>query len=168
MTDEKEKRLGEFNDYEGMLHLLRRRTAELQIAVSGADTAAVSGLPDKYLQKILSIQKTRRIGMSSLGGVLGILGMKLVAFEDPIALRRFTSRLHKRDSKLVRDGAVHFSITRRFLKKIGVDGGKNSRTKMSEERATELGKIGASARWRGHKARRSAKSIRRARGQRNV
>ena len=170
MTDEKEKRLGEFSEYNGFLKILRARANSLEIAVSGDETNAVAGLPDKYLQKILSIQQTRRVGMSSLGGVLGILGMKLVAFEDPIALRRFTSRLHKRDPKLVRGGTWEFRLTHRHMRKIQREGGKARMKGLTKPERRELSLHANKIRWHGKKAkpRRSAKRSRQAAGNRGA
>ncbi len=75
------------NGYAGLLAAMRARVAERQIALSGEAVAEVAGLPRGYLQKILSpLPKSRadvrRIGIASLGPVLGVLGVKLLMVED--------------------------------------------------------------------------------------
>jgi hypothetical protein len=114
--------------YRGLIVALRDRVAERQIALSGEAVAEVAGLPRGYLQKILSPlpksrEDVRRIGVASLGPVLGVLGVKLVMVEDAEALERFGSRIPKRDPRAVRSGTLEFSISRRFLKQIQRQGG---------------------------------------------
>jgi hypothetical protein len=65
--------LGDVTDYESLLDTLRARAVERQIAVSG-DANEVAGLPTGYIQKLIGPRPVRRIGMMSLGAVLGVLG----------------------------------------------------------------------------------------------
>jgi hypothetical protein len=145
MTDE--RCIGRFNDYEGFLACLRARAAELQIATSG-HANVIAGLPDKYLQKILGPNPVRRVGMTSLGGVLGILGAELWLVESPKAFRQFTSRIPKRDERLVRTTAKYVTTrTRRHYQKIGRNGGSRRRDNMPPADRVLASRKAANARW---------------------
>ena len=139
--------VGRFSDYEGFLAVLRVRATELQVAVSGDQTAEVSGLPDRYLQKLIGAKPVRRIGMTSLGSVLGILGAELWLVEDPEAMKRFVSRVKKRDERLVRAAKIHFTVTSRFMKKIAVAGGRKRMASLSRWQRRRLARKAAAARW---------------------
>src|ERR1035441_6045377 len=174
--------LAKFNDYFGFLNALRQRAAELQIAVSG-NVNSVAGLPDAYLQKILGPRAVRRIGMASLGSILGVLGTELWLVEDPAAMKRFVSKLQPRDARLVRTDAIYVTLRKSFLKKIGSIGGTNRMGKLSDRQRRQLAKKAVNARWskttaaerREHgrnltriRLQKKAKRSRRARGQHNV
>jgi hypothetical protein len=126
------RELGEINyssGYAGLVGALRRRATELQIATGGAAAAEVAGLPVSYLGKLLSPlsgksrENVRRLGIMSLGPVLGALGCKLVMIEDDDALQRFTSRIPARDPRAVRAATLEFHISRQFMRKIQRQGG---------------------------------------------
>jgi hypothetical protein len=139
--------------YAGLLSALQARALERRISLGGAAAAQVAGLPVGYLQKILSpIPKSRknvrRIGVTSLGPVLGILGVKLVMFADPEAIARYGSKIPVRQERSVRTSAVHLHFSRQFLAKIGALGGANSRKNISRRRARAIAKKAAAARWR--------------------
>jgi hypothetical protein len=141
------KRIAVFNDYPGFLAALRLRAAELQVATSGPANA-VAGLPDKYLQKILGPRPIRRIGMGSLAGVLQILATELWLVADPKAFQRFTSRVPKRDERLVRTTAKYvITRTRRHYQKIGRIGGRKRRNKMPPADRVLASRKAANARW---------------------
>src|SRR5437588_3167038 len=102
--------IASFDQYSGFVDALRVRKAELQI--SGYTIYSVAGLPMGYSQKILGPGKAvRRIGMKSLGDLLGALGVRLQMIEDAAALARIANRLEKRDEKLVRGGTIEFRLT---------------------------------------------------------
>jgi general stress protein YciG len=82
-----------------------------------------------------------------LGPSLGALALKLIVVEDSEALRRVAGRLRKRDSRRVRNSVVHVTRTKREFQKMGRIGGPLSRTYMSKERASEIGRKAAQARW---------------------
>jgi hypothetical protein len=139
--------------YHGLLSALQARAWERRISLGGAAAAEVAGLPVGYLQKILSpIPKSRknvrRIGVASLGPVLGVLGVKLVMFEEREAVERFGSKIPARQERSVRSTAVHIHLSRQFLAKIGAMGGTNSRKNISRRRSRALARKAAAARWR--------------------
>ena len=123
MTDQAPETLAEFTDYHGMLIALRARAEQRKIAVSGEETAKVAGLPDRYIQKLIGPKPVRRIGMFSLGPILGVLGVKLVLVEDPHAMGKYAAKLKERFEPNVRDDATHVTLTHRFMRKIGIKGG---------------------------------------------
>ena len=145
------------NGYAGLLAAMRARVAERQIALSGEAVAEVAGLPRGYLQKILSpLPKSRadvrRIGIASLGPVLGVLGVKLLMVEDLAALERYGSRIPARQERSVRTAGVQVHLSRRFLSKIGAAGGANSRKFIGKRKARSLARKAAAARWRPREA----------------
>jgi hypothetical protein len=145
--------LSTFNDYAGFLHAMRARAAERQIAISSDEAHNVAGLSDRRITQMLSlrtlrnIQSVRRVGILSLGPLLGVLGVKLVMVEDAEAVERFGSRLKKRNNNLVHSGTVHITMSTRYLRKIQKKGGKNSRKNMSKAKARRLGRRAALIRW---------------------
>ena len=85
----------EIFSYDDLIKSLRSRCEHL--CISRETVTALAGLPDGYAQKVLSLSKTRRIGMQSLSGFLSALSVKLVLVEDPAALEQNRSRYRPRD-----------------------------------------------------------------------
>jgi hypothetical protein len=94
----------EVTDYDSLLKLLRARADELQISRSTLDH--ISGLPDGFSAKLLSLNKLRRIGMQSLGPMLDALCLRLVAVPDVAAFERNRSRMVKRDDPHFRSASA--------------------------------------------------------------
>jgi hypothetical protein len=88
--------------YGDLLNVLRGRKAELGASFETIDVT--SGLPAGYSQKLLGKTPVKRLGEISLGALLGCLGLKLVAVEDPVALARVERRLRARQ---LRHAVVH-------------------------------------------------------------
>jgi hypothetical protein len=140
-----ERVIASFNAYDGLLDGLRSRALELQ--ASGEVLDEVSGLARGYFQKLIGPKPPRRLGMRSLGDVLGALGVRCVIIEDPEAMNRVTGRLKKRNLKMVRDAAWQVTITRRFMQKIGRIGGTRRMEKMTKAERQQLARQAALARW---------------------
>lgn len=101
--------LAEITDYESLVKNLRERMDAIGITHDNLNELA--GFADRYSQKILTLTQprpsssrprdgrgsVRRIGMQSLGPLLGALSVKLVLVEDPEALERNRSRYEARD-----------------------------------------------------------------------
>jgi hypothetical protein len=85
-----DKPLAVVRSYDELLAAIRNRVDELGVTRDGLDTAA--GLPDHYITKILSRHPIRRLGLLSLGGVLGALKLKLVVCEDELSQRPLPER----------------------------------------------------------------------------
>ena len=101
------RQLAEVTDYPGLLVALRSRADELQVARETIDE--ISGLPARYSGKILGLKQVRRIGMLSLGPLLGALGVKLIMVEDAAALKLVAGRLRKRAEGCVRSATASAS-----------------------------------------------------------
>lgn len=136
------------NGYAGLVAVFRAAAFQQKIAIGGDSVAAVSGLCSAYVAKLLSPRPIKRIGVISLGPLLGALGLKLIVAPDPKAIARFGSKLERRREEFVHSATVQFAISRRHLKKNQRLGGKNSRKFMSRRQARVLARKAALARWR--------------------
>jgi hypothetical protein len=153
-VDTSPKVLAEFSTYPEMLAAFRIRANELKIARSNETTAAVAGLTPGYLAKLLAPKPVRRIGMDSLGPVLGVLGVKLLMVVDEQAIARLAMLGAKREDmrlKVRNENLVHHIViqtTGRFLKKIASLGGKARMQKLrSSRRLVSHQKMAIAARW---------------------
>ena len=146
MDDERPRVIGAFTDYNEMIAVLRARAAELNL--SGPSIDSLSGLPDRYAQKLLGPHQIRRLGLSSLGPFLGALAVRCLIVEDKAALEKLRGRITPRQVQYVRNGAVHLQLTTRFLQKIGRKGGENSRKYLGKRLIKQLARKAAAARWR--------------------
>ena len=142
-----ERVLATFTDYIDFMRALRARANELQVSRDVLDE--VSGLGVRYVSKLLGPRAVRRVGMKTLGPLLGALGVKLVLVEDPDAMRRFGRRngFGARRDRNVHGGTVHFEFSARHMRKIAKKGGHNSRKYMSPKRARQLARNAAHVRW---------------------
>jgi len=70
----------EIRGYSDLITVFRTRCDELQISRETVDF--VGSLPSGYAGKILSINHVKRIGPASLGPLLDVLGLKLIAVAD--------------------------------------------------------------------------------------
>ena len=77
-----------------MIAAFRARANERRIAITSPDVAQTAGLAAYYIPKLLTPSKNpvRRIGMISLGPLLGVLGAKLVLLPDPEAEKLYGAR----------------------------------------------------------------------------
>jgi hypothetical protein len=122
--------LAKFDSYAGMLAAFRSRAEERQIAVGSENSHAVTGLSDRRISQILSIKtlkpgrNVRRVGVLSLGPLLGFLGAELWLVESQWAMRKFDKRLPKRNELKVQRSIVHHFQKIKTLRKMGRAGGK--------------------------------------------
>lgn len=145
--------IAEFVDYDGLRRALNACREKRDISFRQLNQ--ITGAPDGYFEKLLGPRAVRRIGLQSLGWALGGLGVKCIMISDPAALALIESRLEKRDEphlKSVLGGAVHVTLNRGFLRKIGAIGGTNSRKNLGKRKKRQLAKKAALARWNKHKA----------------
>lgn len=92
--------LAEITDYDSLIAALRVRADQLEISRATIDD--IAGLCDRYASKILSLSKAKRIGLETLGPILGALGLKLIAVQDDEATERYRARRVKRNASQVR------------------------------------------------------------------
>ena len=140
----------EFSDYDELLNGLRLRAAELNLSGEGLD--CVSGLPERYTQKLLGPNPIRRLGAISLGPFLNALAVRGVLVEDKAAVERLRSQTTPRQAQYARPGmhagSVHVVLTNRFMRKIRQKAGENSRKYLGKRLRKQLARKAALARWR--------------------
>jgi hypothetical protein len=114
------------NGYAGLIDAFRARAEERRIAITSEEVAQVAGIPSFYLAKVLSpsSKPPRRFGPASLAGILGVLGLRIVLIEDPVAIARFGSRISQRKTAFVRSGTIEFRISRRAFRQMQEKGRK--------------------------------------------
>jgi hypothetical protein len=83
--------LGVAYEYADLLKLIRARVLELRISHETMD--AVCGLPSGYSSKLLCDPPVRRLGVLSLGCVVGALGCVLIVAEDAEQIVKIRPRL---------------------------------------------------------------------------
>lgn len=137
--------IAEFSDYSG-LHAALRSCRELR-NISFETLDEIVGAPKGYFSKVFAPRSQRKITMQSLGWALAGLGVKCQIVDDPDALKQIANRLKGRDLRVVRSKAVHFVLDTKFLRKIGRQGGKNSRMNLGKRHASQIGRNAALIRW---------------------
>jgi hypothetical protein len=146
VEDAEPKVVGEFRDYDALLSVLRQRAAELNLA--GQELDRVSGLPDRYAQKLLGPRPVRRLGPVSFAPFLGALGLRAVLVEDKAALDKVRRQTTPRNSSFVR-AAPSIVLTVRYFKRIGRKGAQARVDNSTKEQRREWARKAAIARWRG-------------------
>jgi hypothetical protein len=151
--DEPLKIVGEFSDYNELISALRVRAAELNL--SGQVIDNLSGLPDRYAQKLLGPAAVRRLGMTSLGPFFGALAVRALLIEDKAAAARLRSRVTPRQSQYARRVSLYVNgITDRKwarIQKLGRQARWEKLTKAQRReimRAVRAGRKAAAARWK--------------------
>jgi hypothetical protein len=137
------------NGYQALVDGMRAHAVTRKIAITSPHIAAMASLPDYYIAKLLSVHPIRRIGMISLGPLLGVLGIKLLMVEDPEAVARYSGKLANRNESCVHNGAaIEFRFSRRHMQKIGKNGAKSrwAKARMLAETASIIAPLGAAAR----------------------
>jgi hypothetical protein len=89
----------------------------------------------------------KRLGIGTLGPVLGVLGVRLIMVEDSEALKTYGARIPARNESCVHAGTVNIVFSRRHLRAIQKKGGRNSRLYMSKRQASALARKAVKARW---------------------
>jgi len=85
------------------LHKVRRRRAD-ELNVSRNMIAEVAGLALGHSSKLLAYPPLKGFGRIPFDALLGALGLKLVAVEDPVGPARVRNQLTPRNRSQVRDG----------------------------------------------------------------
>jgi hypothetical protein len=144
------------NGYAGMIEAFRARANERRIAITSQAVAQISGLPSYYVPKLLTPSKNpvRRIGMISLGPLLGVLGAKLVLLPDPEAEKLYGDRIPTRNESCahpmltVKAGrGKQQLVSVKLLRRIAPLGAAARNAKLSPARRKKIARIAARARW---------------------
>jgi hypothetical protein len=137
--------LAQFGNYDELITALRARAAELN--VTGPELDRVSGLPDKYAQKLLGPGQIRRLGAISLGCFLGALAVRGLLVEDKAAVERLRSRTRPRNQSYVRSTpSIIFTV--RFFQRIGRLGAQARIDNSTKQQRQQWARHAAFARWR--------------------
>jgi hypothetical protein len=80
------RQLAVCRSYAELIAVLRARVAEL--GASGETVDDVAGLPLRYTMKLLTPIPVKALGRTSMGPLLGVLGLKLVVMEDTEAFEK--------------------------------------------------------------------------------
>ena len=157
--------LAEIHDYPSLIVALRARARDRQIAIGGASATRVAGLSDGYLARLLSPAALKsamggrkhgdggvRIGLNTLGPILGLLGVRLVMVEDAEAMARYGPRVDV-SKRRVQSKTVHIVWSAAQMRKNQAKGGRNSRKNMTKKAASMLGRKAARERWTKSKSR---------------
>jgi hypothetical protein len=83
--------LAVIKNYNDLHTALRERVKQLGTTYECIDD--LSGLPQRYANKVLSPSQMKGLGRLSLGCMLGATGVKLIMVEDKEALARIRTRL---------------------------------------------------------------------------
>jgi hypothetical protein len=133
-------------DYQTLLDALRSRAIQQQVALSAPENAALAGVPDQYLGKVLGTRPVRRLGPSSLGAVLGLLGCRLVLVVDKEAMRKYGSRVKRHNPNLVRS-ATEPQLAERHAQRMGRKGARSRWSKTTPEERSEVARNLNRLRW---------------------
>ena len=145
MAGDEPRVICEFSDYDELINGLRLRAAELNL--SGQETDRLSGLPDRYAQKLLGPQQIRRLGAVSFGPFLGALAVRGVLVEDKAAVEKLRRQTIPRNGSYVR-AAPSIILTVRFFKRIGRLGAQARIDNSTKRQRQEWARKAAIARWR--------------------
>ena len=147
--------LAECVDYDGLRKAINAVRELRNISFEQLDD--LSGLPDRYSAKLFGPRPLRRIGMKSLGDLLGALGIKLHLVEDLEALAKVEKRFVARDAShvasVMRGGTTHIVLSKRHMSQIQAKGRRSRWGKMTDLQKTKWGKRLAKSRWREMKRR---------------
>jgi hypothetical protein len=86
--------LGMVRNYDDLKAILRARAEALDVSRETIDELA--GFSPGYAGRLLGPGADRRLGPATLAAMLGALGIKLIAVEDPEALAKYTARAKRR------------------------------------------------------------------------
>ena len=89
------RQLGICQDYDGLHRILRDRAEELNVSRTTLDEAA--GFTSGHASKLLAPRPLKKLGATTLGLMLQVMGLKLVVVEDPEQLQRISAKLIARE-----------------------------------------------------------------------
>jgi hypothetical protein len=152
MTSRENERMGglpiEVRDYAQLIRAIRSWIAELGTAGETIDD--VAGLPLRYTMKLLAPVPVKGIGRTSLGPLLGALGLKLVVAVDHEQLERIRHRLIGRHHASIALLPVGKARQRAFIinsTEVAILYNERRTLKLSPTRRSSIARIAAKARW---------------------
>jgi hypothetical protein len=152
MTSRENERMGglpvEVRDYAQLVRAIRTWIAELGTAGETIDD--VAGLPLRYTMKLLAPVPVKGIGRTSLGPLLGALGLKLVVAVDHEVLARIRPRLigrHHASLALLPVGKPRQKAYTINSTEVSLLYNERRTLKLSPSRRSSIARIAAKARW---------------------
>jgi hypothetical protein len=150
------RQLGVCHDYDGLHRILRDRAEELNVSRTTLDEAA--GFTSGHASKLLAPRPLKKLGATTLGLMLQVMGLKLVVVEDPEQLQRISAKLIAREVpanvlSLSWGRAKHLLVSKRWVKKNGRKGGEQRAKNLSPRRRRAIARNAAKARWAARKHR---------------
>jgi hypothetical protein len=150
------RQLGVCHDYDGLHRILRDRADELNVSRTTLDEAA--GFTSGHASKLLAPRPLKKLGATTLGLMLQVMGLKLVVVEDPEQLQRISAKLIAREVpanvlSLSWGRAKHLLVSKRWVKKNGRKGGEQRAKNLSPRRRRAIARNAAKARWAARKHR---------------
>jgi hypothetical protein len=146
---DKPRCLAVVEDYDGLHTAIRAWVDEQQVTREAID--AVSGLQSGYSGKLLAPVPSKTFGRTSLGLILGALGLDLWVVVNDEKLARVQGRLTKRKRAVLSEGkedVFTIRISRRMLKNMASRGGKARASKLPAWRRRQISRMGNRKRWR--------------------
>jgi hypothetical protein len=168
------RRIAVVRDYDQLVAALRAHA--LAIGATRRQIDEVAGLPSRYTATLLAPGAVKALGRTSMGPILGALGLMLVVVEDADAMAKHAKRLGTGKRSYQLNGAKNASIVLRFSRRklrkmalasaaarmlkiparkrqsIARKAGKARMEKITPEQRSEFARVGAKARWKGHHA----------------
>ena len=144
------RQLGVCHDYDGLHRILRDRAEELNVSRTTLDEAA--GFTSGHASKLLAPRPLKKLGATTLGLMLQVMGLKLVVVEDPEQLQRISAKLIAREVpanvlSLSWGRAKHLLVSKRWVKKNGRKGGEQRAKNLSPRRRRAIARKAAKERW---------------------
>lgn len=139
--------------YDELIDALRERVRELNVSHATLDD--VAGLPARYVSKLLADPAPKRLGLTSMGPLLGALGVELIVVESADAMRRIANQLDPRQRQLAdgKSAPVVIRLGRRKLKRLASLGGKARAAKLSAKQRRMIARRAGRASANAHRER---------------
>ena len=129
------------------IHAILRARAE-QLNISRVDLDRLTHLAPGYCGKLLAPTPIRKPSDETLHFLLPALGLKMVLMTDPQSVERIRQTTQPRDaSRAVHAAVTHYSLSHRFLRRIGRLGGKARAKSLTPAQRSRLARKAAKARW---------------------
>lgn len=140
------------SNYDELIAALRARADELGVTRETLD--AVSGMQTGYCSKLLAPVPIRALGPTSLGPMLGALGLAILVVEDAEALGKISKRIERSTKKRSNAGQKMLATKRRRKHRFprGPEFAHIMRSRQlltqSKAKRSRIAKTAAKARWR--------------------
>ena len=142
-------------DYIGLQRVMRERLDALKM--SRLVFEEIADLNEGHASKMLRDPPAKNMGITTLGKLLGGLGLKLLVVEDAEQTAQLRTRITERNEAQVRwkkmqDDGLHdeieLRISRRTMRRIGIIGGRKRWEGISKRARRRIAQRAARVRWK--------------------